>query len=279
MAWSPPAAGRGNLAVGDPVQHINIGIELASLRQPFKQALHTAAGLGVQAVEIDARSGIFQPDLSQTGLRQLRKLLEDLNLRVCAIRFHTRRGYDVLDDLDRRVAATKRAMLWAYQLGAPLVVNQVGTVPAESQGCAWDLLVDTLADLARHGTRVGALLAAETGTESGTDLKRLLDTITTGLVAVDLNPGQLVINGFSPRDATAQLGPRIQHVHACDGVRDLAQGRGIHVPLGQGSVDFPELLGALENFGYRGFFTLQSPPQEDPVATLSDSVKYLRSLH
>ncbi len=264
--------------VGRSVQHIQIGLELASFRQPFQQALHTAARLGAQAVEIDARNEIFSADLSQTAQRQLRKTLEDLNLRVCAVSFRTRRGYDVTDDLDRRVAATKKALQLAYQLGAPVVVNQVGTVPHEPQGPSWDLLVETLTDLGRHGERVGAFLAAETGTESGTDLKRLVEAIPAGFVAVDLNPGKLIVNGFSAREAAAQLGPHILHVHASDAVRDLARGRGLEVPLGEGSAEFPELLGVLENYAYRGCFTVPSRSGEDPVAEISQAVKYLQRL-
>jgi sugar phosphate isomerase/epimerase len=260
------------------VQHIHIGIELASLRQPFKNALRTAARLGAQAVEIDARHEIFAADLSQTGLRQLRKMLEDLNLRVCAIGFHTRLGYDVTDQLDRRVMATKRALGLAYQLGAPVVVNQVGTVPAQSDGQHWDLLVASLTDLGRHGEHVGAFLAAETGTESGADLKRLLDAIASGFVAVDFNPGKLIVNGFSAREAAEQLGSHIRHVHASDGVRDLARGRGIDMPLGQGAADFPALLGVLENREYRGYFTVQCQESEDPAAEVPQAITYLRNL-
>ena len=54
--------------------------------------------------------------MSETGLRQLRKMLDDLNLKVAALRFQTRRGYDSLDDLDRRIDATKDTMKLAYRL-------------------------------------------------------------------------------------------------------------------------------------------------------------------
>ena len=42
------------------------------------------------------------------------------------------------------------------------------------------------------------------------------------------------------------------HVHATDGTRDLAHGRGIEVQLGRGLAEFPELLGILEEHQYRG---------------------------
>ncbi len=102
------------------VSGIRIGVQLASLQLPFKQALLTAANLGVHGVEIDARTDLRPSELSGTALRQVKKLLNDLDLRVVSIRFRTRRGYDSLEELDRRVSATKEAMKMAFDLGAQL---------------------------------------------------------------------------------------------------------------------------------------------------------------
>ena len=257
---------------------LKIGIQLKSLRLPFKSALKTAAELGAQAVEIDAR-GEFRPnELTGTGLRQLRKMLEDLNLRVCAVGYATRRGYDVADDLERRVEGTKAAMKFAHDLGASVVVNQVGRVPAESSGAAWQQLVDVLRDLGNWGQHVGALLAAETGSESGADLARLLAAVPQGIVGANLDPGNLIVNGFSTIDAVHALGPAILHVHAKDGVRDLAQGRGLEVPLGRGACDFPAVLGALEEHGYRGYFTIERSAGDDPLYEIGQAVKYLKEM-
>src|SRR5687768_9847990 len=140
---------------------MKIGIQLASLRLPFKKALATAARLGADAVEIDARGEIKPADFTRSAARQVRKMLDDLNLRVCAVSFRTRHGYNVAENLEARVEATKDAMRMAYDLGANVVINQVGRIPSEAQGPAWELLVQSLADLGRHGQHIGALLAAE----------------------------------------------------------------------------------------------------------------------
>lgn len=257
---------------------LKVGIQLASLRQPFKKALHTAGDLGAKGVEIDARMEIKPRELSQTGLRQVRKMLEDRDLTVCAVGFRTRRGYDVADDLDRRVAATKEAMDMAYKLGAPVVVNQIGRVPSETTDPAWDQLVQVLTDLGRYGQQAGAFLAAETGTEAPEVLLQLIDALPAGCLAVNLDPGNLIVNGFSASEAVSMLGTHVSHVHAKDGVRDLAQGRGVETPLGRGSVDFTELIGGLEEFEYRGFFTIERERSRDPVSEIGQAVHYLRSL-
>ena len=257
---------------------LKVGVQLASLRLPLKKALHTAAEMGADAVEIDARGEIKPRDLSRSGVRQMRKMLEDLNLRVCAIGFRTRRGYDVADDLDRRIEATKEAMQMAYALGAQVVVNQIGRVPSDLPDASWDTLRQALVDLGGYGQRVGAFLAARTGSEAGADLARLISALPAGVLAVDFDPGSLIINGFSASDAIRALAPHVLHVHANDAVRDLAQGRGIETPLGRGSVDFLEMLSVLEEQEYRGYLTVERQNSANPVADVAQGVEYLRNL-
>jgi sugar phosphate isomerase/epimerase len=257
---------------------LKIGIQLKSLRLPFKAALQTAQRLGAAAVEIDARGEIRPHEMTETGLRQLRKMLEDLNLRVAAVGYHTRRGYNVAEDLDRRIEGTKAAMKFARDLGSSVVINQIGRVPAEPEGRDWQTLLEVLSDLGRYGQHIGTTLAAETGSESGVDLARLIDALPPGAAAVNFDPGNLIANGFSTLDAVQALGQHIIHVHAKDGVHDRAQGRGVEVPLGRGAADFPALLGALEERDYRGYFTLERTGGDDPVFEIGQGVKYLQSM-
>jgi sugar phosphate isomerase/epimerase len=169
-------------------------------------------------------------------------------------------------------------MKFAADLHAPVVVNQVGQVSGEAAGPAWDLLVQTLSDLNRYAQHVGVSLAAETGSESGADLARLIAALPEQGIGVALDPGNLIINGFSPLEAVESLGANILLVHARDAVRDLARGRGLEVPLGRGTADFPALLGALEERRYRGYFTIARAEAENPQAEIGDAVKYLKSL-
>jgi len=233
--------------------------------------------MGAEAVEIDGRSELKADELSRTAVRQVRKMLEDLNLRVSAVTYRTRRGYQVQDDLERRVVATQQALKLAYELGTNVVVNHIGRVP-EKGTPAWSIMAEALADIGRYGQRVGATLAAETGTESGEELAGLITSLPTASLGVDLNPANLIINGHSPRDAAKALGEHVLHVHATDGTRDLAHGRGIEVQLGRGLAEFPELLGILEEHHYRGYITIERRQSENAAAELADAVKYLKNL-
>lgn len=256
-----------------------IAVRLSSFGLPLRKALAAAASLGAAAVQLDARSDIRLMELTETGIRQLRKMVADFDLRIASIRFQTRRGYDCEEGLSRRIDATKQAMSLAYRLGAPLVVNQIGTVPQQPEDPQYQSLAAVISDLGRHGTRVGSVLAAETGTETGASLAGLLAADENAFVAAALNPGKLIINRFSVEEAVRELNDRIRVVMATDAVLDLAAGRGIQVALGQGTADYPAIIAGLENRDFSGYFVVgdeEATPRSAEAA--GEAIEYLSNL-
>lgn len=258
--------------------HLRVGVQLASLRQPFKKALDLAADLGAEAIEIDARQEVRPHELSRTAVRQIRTMLKDRKLKVCSVRFQTRRGYQVVDDLDRRIDATKQAMEMAYELGAPIVCNSIGSLPDEPQGPEWELMLQVLTDLGRFGQKCGAMLAATTGGLSPETLQLLLESLPQGSLMVDFDPAELVIHRQSPSDAVSRLASHVVHVRMRDAVQDFSQGRGVEVQVGRGSVDFPELLGKLEERQYAGYLTVQRNEADEPVLECRQAIEFMRNL-
>jgi sugar phosphate isomerase/epimerase len=139
-------------------------------------------------------------------------------------------------------------------------------------------MVAALSDIGSYGQRVGATLAAETGTESGADLASFIARLPPGSIGVDLNPAELVLHGHSPADAARALGEHVMHVHARDATRDLQLGRGVEVALGRGSAELPELLAILEEHQYRGYITVERRDAADPLAEVRQAVEFLRNL-
>lgn len=255
-----------------------ISLQLASLGQPFKKAINTASRMGVDAIEIDARRDLPYREMSRTAIRHVRKLLDDLNLRVSALSFPTRRGYNVLSDLDQRVEATKRVMSLAYDLGTDLVTNQIGEIAEDEESSEWALLTETLTTIGKHGQLCGATLLARTGTEPGSELQRLIKALPVGSLGVDFDPAELVVNKLSPQETMEEVASEVRIFRARDAVRDLAQRRGLEVQLGRGIIDFAELLGTLENAGYRGPLTLERRYSDNVMVELHEGVQYLRNL-
>lgn len=255
---------------------LRLALRLDALRLPLKKSLDIAARLGVRFVELDGRGEAHPEKLTDTGLRHLRKLLDERNLRVAALRFQTRRGYENTDDLQRRVDATKRAMEFAYKLGTSTVINSIGSIADEKTDSRYETLTSVVRDLGRHGARIGAFLTAETGGEEGAKLAEILDQDDDGFVAVALNPGQLIVNRMNLMDSIRALRSRIQVVCATDGVVDLAAGRGVSVPIGEGTADFPQVFASLDESAFQG--TVIVGRHDSTLAELQQGLQYLSNL-
>ena len=254
------------------------GLNLESLRQPFKTALITASQIGADGVEINARSQLRPGELSRTGVRHLRKMLGDLGLKVSAIHFPTRRGFDELEDLDRRIDATKNAMDMAYQLGCNVVTNRIGQLIKDDDSSRRVNMIQALTDLGRHSQKSGAWLAAKTGTEDGATLKQLIDSLPAMSIGVDFDAGQMLIGGYSATESLAALAEHVIAFRARDAVRDLSVGKTVEVQLGRGSIDLPSMLAILEQKNYSGYITVERDAESDAVMQCAQSLEFLNNL-
>jgi inosose dehydratase len=269
-----------------------VSVGAVALSRDLRTALRKVRELGLHGVELDVRSGLDAEQMSQTGIRQIRKWLADEGLVVPAVAFPTRGGYGDPERLEGRIAATKSAMELARALGASVVLNHIGDIPPEPRAVEadkkddtkpkedprWKLLVEVLADLGDWGHRVGAVLAAEAGRSSPRDLLRLIEALPEGALACHLVTGSLVVHGYDPVEAVELLSTHIAHVHATDAVAGAFAGRGRAVILGSGQVDLPNVLAALEERGYRGWIGLEPVDGFGARAELADAISALRVL-
>jgi sugar phosphate isomerase/epimerase len=239
-----------------------LSVASLALSRDLRTAFRKVRELGLAGVELDLRTGLAAEQLSQTGIRQIRKWLADEGLVVAAAAFPTRGGYAAADRLEARITATKTALEAARALGADVLLGHVGDIPPPPVADApadqrWQLLVDVLADLGAWGDRVGCRLAAEAGRSSPEDLARLIEALPEGSLACHIVTGALVVHGHDPVAAIEMLSGHIGHVHATDAIRGAFKGRGRAVILGSGEVDLPNVLATLEERGYRGWIGLE----------------------
>ncbi|MCE5279067.1 MAG: sugar phosphate isomerase/epimerase, partial [Planctomycetaceae bacterium] len=89
------------------------------------------------------------------------------------------------------------------------------------------------------------------------------------------DPANLCMFGFDPISGVAALGKKyIAHTHAKDGLKGVLK----EVPLGEGGVDFPKYLAALDAIGYDGFLTIEREVGENPAADIIKAVEFLRTM-
>ena len=178
-----------------------LAVPIVSLDTDFRRALSVARELGVGGIEIDGRYGIDLLTLSETGVRQIRKWLDDAGLQVAAVSFPTRRGYSDQDQLEARVGATKQMMLQAQRLGATVLLGRLGDIPAKEDSGNWQVLIDVLTDLGRTGQQAGAFFCAEAGQSSPEDLRQVIEAVPEGSLQVHLVTGALLVHGYDPAEA------------------------------------------------------------------------------
>mgnify|MGYP000853429189 FL=1 len=125
-------------------------------------------------------------------------------------------------------------------------------------------------------------LATETGPEPTELLKELLDSIGNPGLKVNYDPANLVmVAGDDPVRGVYVLKNYIVHTHAKDGIKlpdEDGKKRWKETPLGQGKVNFPAYLKALQEIGYRGFYTIEREVGENPEADIILARDFLRRM-
>jgi L-ribulose-5-phosphate 3-epimerase len=255
-----------------------LAVVLESLNRPLRPAIDLAATLGIGGVQVDAVGPLGPDALTQTGRREFRNLLRSRNLELVALGCPLRHGFDTGDGLDARLAHVKQVLSLAYDLGPGIVIAYSGRLDLEEKHPAYPFLRDSLGDLARHGDRVGARLALETGLEPPAAVAALLARFDTGGLGLNVDPASLLMNRHDPADAVRTWARRILHVHARDARQGRADRGAVEAPVGAGDVDWIAFLGALEEADYRGALTIKRGMAADAVADLRAGVAFLRRL-
>jgi sugar phosphate isomerase/epimerase len=260
------------------MNRLKIGIRLESLGLPLRRGLAEASRLGVPGVQIDAVGDLAPNALSQTGRREFRNLLRTHNLELTALGCPLRRGLDPTVDQQPRLEHVRKVMSLSFDLGPRLVLVQAGQVPEDPASPRRQALRESLLDLGGHGDRIGAVLALETGLESGAVLAAFLRQLDTGSLAANLDPANLLMRGFDPYESTRALGGLIAHTHAKDCRQASASRAAQEVPLGHGDIDWLRYLATLEEVEYRGWITVERETGDNRAADVANGVAFLRRL-
>ena len=194
------------------------------------------------------------------------------------------------------IEKSKRIVELAKDLGTDIITTHIGVVPADRNNERYKIMQEACFELSRFADSMDAHFAIETGPETAEVLKGFLDDLHSIGVAVNLDPANFkMVTGDDPVKAVYTLKDYIVHTHAKDGNR-LNVGnpefiyRAVHpvpqgfddvqyfeeVPLGTGSVDFPNYLKALEEIGYKGFLTIEREVGDNPEKDIKTAYDFLK---
>ena len=271
----------------------SIGVMLDSFRVDIMTALDKAQALGAQGIQVYATQGEMSPEeMTPDKRREFLKAVKDHGLTISALCGDI--GAFVHPEKNpAMIERSKRILDLAKDLETDVVTTHIGVVPEDPKHPRYAVMQDACGQLAAYADSLHAHFAVETGPEKAVTLKAFLDSLHSTGVAVNLDPANFVmVTGDDPVQAVTTLKDYIVHTHAKDGKRlyyrdpevlygmveaeMLADPSFIELPLGEGDVDFPNYLKALDDIGFRGFLTIEREVGEDPEGDIGLAVRFLR---
>ena len=282
------------------MSRFKVGVMTGSFRTPIKEAIQQSKQAGVDGIQFSGHSGAVDPRAFDKEARQeLKRMVQDAGLEFASVCGDLGgHGYTIAAENPEKIKLTKEIVDLSLELGTNIITTHVGTIPFDKDEPAYRALHDALGDLGKYAKDNGAMFAIETGPETAITLKDFLDDLPHGGVGVNLDPGNFVmVTRQDPVEAVRLLGDYIVHTHAKDGrclmavepkkiydffaeggIEDLRLGDYfVEVPLGEGEVDWPAYLKALEEINYTGYLTIEREVGTDPAADIKLAADFLRA--
>ncbi len=273
-----------------------IGVIINSFRTDIKTAVLKAAEVGANGIQVYSTSGEMAPEnMSPKARREFLDLVKSNGLTISALCGDLGCGFFRPERNPELIEKSKRILDLAKDLETDIVTTHIGVVPEDPAHPRYAIMQEACAQLAEYADSINAHFAVETGPETSLVLKKFLDSLNSKGVSVNLDPANLVmVTGDDPVGAVHNLKDYIVHTHAKDGVRHFYKNPdyiyGIadepivtgdsftEVPLGEGGVNFPKYLKALEEIGYKGFLTIEREVGDNPERDIRKAVEFLKEV-
>jgi L-ribulose-5-phosphate 3-epimerase len=158
-----------------------------------------------------------------------------------------------------RMGALKRASDLAKQCGIGAVHTHCGFIPENPSDPLYPQALAAIKDVASHCRQNGQIFLMETGQETPITLLRAIEGTGLDNVCVNLDTANLILYGKGePIGALDVVGARVRGLHAKDGLYPTDPRKlGKEVPIGQGRVNFQELMRRLRQLSYSGPITIE----------------------
>ncbi len=278
-----------------------IGVMVDSFCLGVLDGLDAAKKVGAAAVQIYVGGrGAVTETWTPSFRADVKKKMEDNGLAVSAMCGDMGgHGFALREEHEWRIDETRRMFELTRELGGDILTTHIGVIPEDASNPRRDSLLEAMTKLGGYAAEAGCRIAIETGPERPEILKKFLDDIGNSAVGVNYDPANLkMVTGADPVAGVKTLAGSIYHTHAKDGrmikyigpeaiygffaeggIGDMRMGDYfLETPLGEGDVDFPGWLKALEEIGYKGYFTIEREVGANAYADIELAVNFLKKL-
>ena len=155
---------------------------------------------------------------------------------------------------EKRLKILNDCATFCEMYGIRRIITHIGFTPECDDDPAYAGVVDTIKRAGEITARHACEFLMETGQETPITLLRLIEDVDMENVAVDLDIGNLIIYGKGePCGAIDVLGKYIRGVDAKDATYAVhGRDMGLEKTLGEGVIDFKQVIGKLMDIGYKG---------------------------
>ncbi len=229
--------------------------------------LQIAKDAGFEAVEIDT---IFD----SARLKAMADGASKAGIRIESVVVSTHWSQPLTDPdpavFEKTMEATRVSLQNAKDLGGDMILLVPAVVnPKVQYRDAWTRSLERVKRLAEDAERIGVTIGIENVWNkfllSPLEGKHFIEEIGSPRVRFWFDIGNVVLFGY-PQDWIRTLGPLISRMHIKDFKSDTKE----FTPLQEGSVDWPEVMRAIDEIGYQGYLGAEVPGGD--LAYLTETV-------
>ena len=290
---------------------LRLAVATEDFGTPLRRAIALAGNAQVPGVRLNARHEILAKNISASGLKQLSQYVRENRMEIAGLSCPTRHSLADSAYLEERVQLIRSAM----ELARPLHTSQLlvpcglipdpasdppvaepdssdtaepanpfsfASAPSESsktvtQKDQFATLCQVATDLASYGNHVGCILTLQLTNYDVSLLEQLTAAVTTGPLQIAFDPAVAVFTGAQIIDTYRLLYRHVGYVRARDGIRN-SDYSGTETPVGDGVVDWDELLPTLIEADYTGWVCVERTSGDHRETDVLNGVSRVKSL-
>ncbi|MBN1291186.1 MAG: sugar phosphate isomerase/epimerase [Candidatus Latescibacteria bacterium] len=180
-----------------------------------------------------------------------------------------------------RVVRLKEGIEFCKEAGISAVLAHFGFIPENPNDVLYGEFIDVMKVVAGYAGDREIEVRFETGQETPVTLLRAIEDIGTDNLGVNYDTANLILYGkANPVDGLDVVGRYVRSLHAKDGLYPTdPKELGHETPIGEGAVDFPNVIRKLKALNFTGHITIEreiSGPKK--IEDILKAKRYLEEL-
>jgi sugar phosphate isomerase/epimerase len=159
--------------------------------------------------------------------------------------------------LNRYLPALKDSVDTAASMGIDLLTIHLWMDSRFVKPRIMDLKKKVLRELVGYAGEMEVTISLENLSEPASDLQPVIEAVPGLVLTLDVGHAQLLAKQNRSFEIIEHLGGCIRHVHLHDNRGGKGADDDLHLPIGEGIIDFPAILNRLLTAGYDGTMTLE----------------------